>query len=189
MNNITYFRPVIVSLLFFTVLFGALYPAVCTGIIQLLFSNKAQGSLITKEGKTLGSELIAQQFTKPEYFWGRPSAAGYNAAASSGSNLGPANPALLDAVKKRVEALKNADPDNKKAVPVDLVTASGSGLDPHISLKAAEYQVERVARTRGIPTAEVAKRVKQYTEGRQFGIFGEPRVNVLKLNLALDGMK
>lgn len=186
MNNITYFRPVIISLLFFTVLFGAIYPAVCTGIIQLVFQGKAQGSLVTKEGKTIGSELIAQQFTAPEYFWSRPSAAGYNAAASSGSNLGPSNPALLDAVKKRIEALKAVDPDNSKSVPVDLLTASGSGLDPHISLAAAEYQIARIAKARGIATAEVVKLVKQYTEGRQFGILGEPRVNVLKLNLALD---
>jgi K+-transporting ATPase ATPase C chain len=184
-----YIRPVVVSLLLFTVIFGVAYPTLSTGIIQALFPHQATGSLITANGKKLGSELIGQNFTDPKYFWGRLSATApvYNAAASSGSNLGAGNPALLDNAKKRIDALKSVDPDNSKSVPVDLVTASGSGIDPHISPAAAEYQLARVARVRDMPASEVAKLVTRYTEGRQFGILGEPRVNVLKLNLALDG--
>jgi K+-transporting ATPase ATPase C chain len=160
-----------------------------TGISQLTMSGKANGSLIVKEGKSIGSSLIGQSFSDPKYFWGRPSATGpvpNNAAASSGSNLGPTNPALIDAVKARVQALRDADPGNQQTVPVDLVTASASGLDPHISPAAAEYQLARVARVRNLNADVVHKLVAEYTEGRQFGILGEPRVNVLELNLALD---
>lgn len=184
-------RPTIAFVLMWTVIFGFAYPSLCTALVQAIFPGQAQGSLIIgKDGKPLGSALIGQQFTKPEYFWGRLSATGtfgYNAAASTGSNLGPTNAALMDAVKARVEALKTADPANTSPIPVDLVTASGSGLDPHISPAAAEYQVARVARARGLPDAQVRTLVDQYTEGRQLGVLGEPGINVLKLNLALDG--
>jgi K+-transporting ATPase ATPase C chain len=152
-------------------------------------SGKANGSLIVKDGKPVGSSLIGQSFSDPKYFWGRPSATGpmpNNASASSGSNQGPTNPALMDAVKGRVQALRDADPGNSQPVPVDLVTASASGLDPHISPAAAEYQLARVARLRILKPEVVRKLVEEHTEGRQFGIFGEPRVNVLELNLALD---
>jgi K+-transporting ATPase ATPase C chain len=153
--------------------------------------GKANGSLIVKDGKPVGSSLIGQSFSDPKYFWSRPSATGptpYNASASSGSNLGPTNPALIDAVKARVQALRDADPGNRQPVPVDLVTASASGLDPHISPAAAEYQLARVARVRNLNPVAVRKLVAEHTEGRQFGILGEPRVNVLELNLALDGI-
>ena len=172
-----------------TILTGVAYPLAVTAIAQLLFPHQANGSLISKDGKPIGSTLIGQPFDDPKYFWGRPSATApfpYNAAASSGSNLGPTNPALIETVKMRVAALKAADPGNDTPVPVDLVTASGSGLDPHISPASAEYQVRRVARARGREEAFVRTLVSQHTEGRQLGMLGERRVNVLALNLALD---
>jgi len=185
-------RPALMSLLIFTVLVGLLYPLVVTGIAQLVFPHQANGSLIVVNGKTVGSSLIGQQFTDPKYFWGRLSATGpypYNAAASSGSNLGPTNPALLDEVKGRIAALKAADPSNTQPIPVDLVTSSGSGLDPDISVAAALYQLPRVARLRGLSESALRTLVDQYTHGRQLGFLGEPRVNVLQLNLALDALK
>jgi K+-transporting ATPase ATPase C chain len=182
-------RPAFFMLLILTIITGVVYPLVVTGIAQVMFPSQANGSLIMVGGKAVGSELIGQQFDDPKYFWGRPSAAGYNAAASSGSNYGPLNPALTDMVQARIDALKAADPDNTLPVPVDLVTASGSGLDPHVSVAAALYQVSRVASARGLSEAEVTSLVEKYTEGRQFGFLGEPRVNVLNLNLALDGVR
>jgi K+-transporting ATPase ATPase C chain len=182
-------RPAVISFLLLTLLTGIAYPLLVTGISQATMSGQANGSLIVKEGKPVGSELIGQSFSDPKYFWGRPSATGpvpNNAAASSGSNLGPTNPALMDAVKARVQALRDAEPGNQQPVPVDLVTASASGLDPHISPAAAEYQLARVARVRNLTTDAVHKLVTEHTEGRQFDILGEPRVNVLELNLALD---
>jgi potassium-transporting ATPase KdpC subunit len=173
-----------------TVLTGLIYPLAVTGIGQTVFPHQAKGSLILQDGRVLGSELIGQPFADPKYFWGRPSATPpfpYNAAASSGSNLGPLNPVLLDAVKARVEALRQADPSQQGPIPIDLVTASGSGLDPHISPAAAEYQISRVAKARKLDPKMVRELVAKYTEGRQLGILSEPRVNVLKLNLALDG--
>ena len=184
-------RPAIMMLLILTVLTGVAYPLAITGTAQLLFSHQANGSLIVRDGKVIGSELIGQYFDQPKYFWGRPSATApfpYNAAASSGSNLGPTNPALIEAVHGRVAALRAADPGNENPVPVDLVTASGSGLDPHISPAAAEYQVTRVARARGFDEAKLRALVVEQTEERQFAILGERRVNVLKLNLALDAL-
>lgn len=169
-----------------TVLTGVIYPLTVTGLAQALFRDRANGSLITDNGVAIGSELIGQPFSDPRYFWGRLSAAGYDAAASSGSNYGPTNPALLEAIQARIDALGAVDPDNEEPIPVDLVTASGSGLDPHISIAAAQYQVPRVARYRDLSEDEVSALVDRFTEGRQFGILGEPRVNVLKLNLALD---
>jgi K+-transporting ATPase ATPase C chain len=183
-------RQSLLMLVAMTVLTGIAYPLLVTGAAQLLFHDAANGSIIERGGKALGSELIGQPFTDPKYFWSRPSATSPfvdNSASSGASNLGPTNPALTDAVKQRINALQAADPDNKTPVPVDLVTASGSGLDPHISPAAAQYQLARVARARGVPEAKVAEMVTGATEGRQFGILGEPRVNVLKLNLALDG--
>ena len=182
-------RPAITLLALLTIITGVIYPLTVTGLAQVLFPHQADGSLIVIDGKTYGSELIGQQFDDPKYFWGRPSAAGYNAAASSGSNLGPMNPSLEEAVQARMDALQAADPSNPLPIPVDLVTASASGLDPHISVAAALYQVSRVATARGLGEAQVTSLVEEYTEGRQFGIFGEPRVNVLMLNLALDGIK
>jgi K+-transporting ATPase ATPase C chain len=169
-----------------TVLTGVIYPLAVTGIAQALFRHQANGSLISDNGETVGSELIGQPFSDPRYFWGRLSATGYDAADSSSSNYGPTNPALLEAIQARIDALKAVDPDNQEPIPVDLVTSSGSGLDPHISIAAAQYQVPRVARYRGLSEDEVSALVDRFTEGRQFGILGEPRVNVLKLNLALD---
>jgi K+-transporting ATPase ATPase C chain len=191
------FVPAVVSLIFFTVVTGLLYPAVITGIAQAIFPYQANGSLITDdEGNVIGSELIGQQFSDPAYFWGRLSATGpvpYNAAASSGSNYGPLNPALIGPegmIQSRITALHEAEAaagvDNTQTIPVDLVTASGSGLDPHISPAAAQYQIARVAVLRGIDEAALRALVDQFTEGRTLGILGEPRVNVLRLNLALD---
>lgn len=183
------FRPALVSLAALTLITGLLYPLVITGIAQVLFPRQANGSLIIKDGKPVGSSLIGQPFDAPKYFWGRPSATSpfpYNAAASSGSNLGPTNDALIKAVQARIDALKTADPDNPLPLPVDLVTASGSGLDPHISPAAAEYQIRRIARVRGLDETDVRWLVAQHSEGRQLGVLGEPRVNVLTLNLALD---
>jgi K+-transporting ATPase ATPase C chain len=182
-------RPAFLMLLIFTIITGVVYPLVVTAIVQAVFPKQANGSLIVIGGRTYGSELIGQSFDAPKYFWGRLSAARYNAAMSSGSNYGPLNPALLGAVQARIDALRAADPDNTAPIPVDLVTASGSGLDPHISVAAAIYQVHRVATARGMTEAEVRSLVDKYTQGRQFGILGEPRVNVLLLNLALDGIQ
>jgi K+-transporting ATPase ATPase C chain len=185
----TQLRPALVALVALTLLTGLLYPLVVTGVAQVLFPRQANGSLIMSDGKPVGSSLIGQPFDAPNYFWSRPSATSpfpYNAAASSGSNLGPTNDALMKAVQARIDALKTADPDNPLPLPVDLVTASGSGLDPHISPAAAEYQIRRIARVRGLDETVVRRLVAQHTEGRQLGVLGEPRVNVLTLNLALD---
>jgi K+-transporting ATPase ATPase C chain len=184
-------RPALTMLAILTILTGLVYPLVVTGIAQLLFPHQASGSLIVRDGKLVGSELIGQPFDAPGYFWSRPSATApfpYNAAASSGSNLGPTNPALIQAVTARIAALRAEDPDNPSPIPVDLVTASGSGLDPHISPAAADYQARRVARARGMDERIVRRLVAEHTEGRQFGLLGEPRVNVLQLNLALDAV-
>ena len=188
----TLIRPALTLFILLSLITGLIYPLLVTGIGQALFPKQAAGSLIERDGKRVGSRLIGQNFTDPKYFWGRPSATGpypNNAAASSGSNLGPLNPALKEAVESRVKALRAADPGNAQPVPVDLVTASASGLDPHISPAAAEYQVARVARARGLAPETVRNLVVQQTEDRQWGIFGEPRVNVLELNLALDGLR
>jgi len=182
----------IIFLALFTVLTGIIYPLVVTGIAQTAFHHQANGSLINENGKDIGSELIGQPFSDPRYFWGRLSATAsfqYNAAASSGSNYGPLNPALTEAIQARIDALKAVDPANNQPIPVDLVTSSASGLDPDISVAAARYQVPRVARYRGLAEEQVYSLVNRFTEGRQFGILGEPRVNVLKLNLALDELK
>jgi len=185
-------RPAIVSFILFTALTGILYPLFVTGIAQTLFHKQAEGSLIVSgDGKILGSSLIGQNFDDPKYFWGRISATSpaYNASSSSGSNLGPSNSALLDEVKARIAALKAADPKNNDQIPVDLVTSSGSGLDPHISQAAADYQLVRVARDRGVTQGEVQQIIDQNTQGRFLGLLGEPVVNVLQLNLALDQYK
>lgn len=177
------------QLLVFAVITGVIYPVAVTVIAQVVLNHAANGSIIEKDGKKLGSELIGQPFDDAKYFWSRPSATApypYNSVASSGANQGPTNPALIDAVRDRVAILKAADPDNTASVPVDLVTASGSGLDPHISPAAALYQVARVARARQLSNAEVEKLVERFTEAPTFGILGQARVNVLKLNLALD---
>lgn len=182
-------RPAIVSFLVLTVVTGVVYPLAVTAVAQVAFPSQANGSLIVKDGKAVGSALIGQPFDDPKYFWGRLSATSpfpYNAAASSGSNLGPTNKALTDEVQARIDALKAADPGNIQPIPVDLVTSSGSGLDPDISPAAAEYQLNRVARARGMDPDKVRALAAQYTQGRQFFILGEPRVNVLQLNLALD---
>lgn len=189
---ISQLRPALFMLLIFTIITGVIYPLMVTGIAQVAFPYQANGSLITIDGKMYGSELIGQQFDALKYFWGRPSATSpkpYNAASSSGSNLGPTNPVLISAVSVRVQALHGADPDNTLPIPVDLVTSSASGLDPHISVASALYQVHRVASARGLNEAEVASLVEKYTEDRQFGFLGEPRVNVLLLNLALDRLQ
>jgi K+-transporting ATPase ATPase C chain len=189
MNNII--RPVLVLSVALTLVTGVAYPLVVTGAAQALFPMQAGGSLIEVNGKPVGSALIGQNFSDPKYFWGRPSATGpmpYNASASGGSNLGPLNPALVDAVKGRVEALRAADPGNKAPVPVDLVTASASGLDPHISPAAARYQAARVARVRGLSEEKVQSLVEQHTQAPLLGLLGEPRVNVLQLNLALQAL-
>jgi K+-transporting ATPase ATPase C chain len=186
---ITQIRPTIVIFLALTVVTGMIYPAIVTEIAQVGFSHRANGSVIDANGKAVGSELIGQTFTSPGYFWSRPSATSpvpYNSGASSGSNLGPTNPALHDAVRDRVAALRAADPGNTQPVPVDLVTASGSGLDPHIGPAAAAYQVGRVARARGMTESRVKEIVAEATEPAAWGLLGEPRVNVLRLNLSLD---
>jgi len=195
----TQLRPAITIFALLTIITGVIYPLVVTGIAQIAFPHLANGSLImTEDGEAVGSELIGQQFDDPSYFWGRISATGafaYNAfnaeslAGSSGSNYGPLNPALTNMVQACIDALKAVDPDNTLPIPVDLVTASGSGLDPHISVAAALYQVQRVATARRLDEAQVQALVEKYTEGRQFGFLGEPRVNVLLLNLALDGLQ
>jgi K+-transporting ATPase ATPase C chain len=183
-------RQSIVMLLLMTFITGIAYPLAATGLAQLIFPQQANGSLIEKDGKPIGSALIGQSFTDAKYFWGRPSATSpnpNNAASSSGSNTGPTNPALIDTIKQRIDALHAVDPTNKAPVPVDLITASASGLDPEISPAAAQYQVARVAQVRKLSVSQVQALVDQYTSGRTLGILGEPRVNVLKLNLALDG--
>jgi K+-transporting ATPase ATPase C chain len=186
-------KSAVIFLAIFTIVTGVIYPLIVTGIAQVAFHHQANGSLIeSKDGKYLGSELIGQPFDDPGYFWGRPSATTpfpYNAASSSGSNYGPLNPVLLDGIQKRIKALKAADPDNTRPVPVDLVTYSASGLDPHISIAAALYQVPRVARQRGLSETQVLALVTSFSQGRQLGILGEPRVNVLLLNHALDQIK
>jgi potassium-transporting ATPase KdpC subunit len=174
-----------------SVLTGVVYPLVTWGIAQGAFPSTANGSLIVQNGKAVGSALIGQPFDDPKYFWSRPSATSpqpYNGAASSGSNQGPRNPALADAVKDRIKALRGADPGNTTAVPADLVTASASGLDPDISIAAADFQVARVAKARGMPVEAVRGLVDKFAQGRTFGILGEPRINVVRLNLALDGV-
>ena len=182
-------RPAIVVLVLLSAITGLAYPALVTVVAQGVFPTQANGSLIVRNGKVMGSRLIGQPFDDPKYFWGRPSATGpfpYNGAASSGSNLGPTNLDLTTAVVQRVETLRAADPGNTASVPVDLVTASGSGLDPHISPAGALYQIGRVARARNVDQASVRRLVEQHTEGRPLGLLGEPRINVLALNLALD---
>ena len=179
-------------LLYMTVITGLIYPVVVTAVAQAFLSKPANGSFIVKDGKPVGSALIGQPFSNPKYFWSRPSATGpypYNAGASSGSNQGPINPALTDAVAARIKALRDADPGHTAPVPVDLVTASGSGLDPDISPASAYYQAERIARVRKLDLSRVRTLIAEHTEDRQFWILGEPRVNVLNLNLALDQLR
>jgi len=184
------FRPALLSLVLLTILTGAIYPAVVTGLAQLAFRHQAEGSLIRESGKPLGSELIGQPFDDSKYFWSRPSATSpaYNGAASGASNLGPMNPALTNSIKDRVAALRATDPSATGPVPIDLVTTSASGLDPHITPAAAAYQVNRVAQARSLSAHRIRDLVAQYTEGRQLGFLGEARVNVLRLNLALDSL-
>ena len=191
-STLSMLRPALVLFLLLTVLTGFLYPLLIAGLVQLLFAPQATGSIIMRDGHAVGSRLIGQNFSDARYFWGRPSATTprpYNGAASTGSNQGPLNPALLDAIKARVAALRAADPGNDAPVPVDLVTASGSGLDPEISVAAANYQAARVARARGLSPARLQGLIAQHTAGRLLGVLGEPRVNVLELNLALDAPK
>ena len=185
----TQLRPALTLFVVLSLITGLAYPLAVTGMAQVLFPRQANGSLVMKDGKPVGSELIGQAFSDPRHFWSRPSATTpkpYDAANSGGSNLAPTAPALVDAVKARIQALRVADPGNTAPVPVDLVTASASGLDPHISRAAADYQLARVARVRGLPVEQVRALVEQHTEGRWLGFIGEPRVNVLALNLALD---
>ena len=185
-------RPAVSVFALLTLVTGLAYPYAVNGLAQATFPAEAAGSLIVRDGKLVGSSLVGQNFTDPGHFWGRPSATGpqpYNGAASGGSNQGPLNPALADAVKARIEALRVADPDNTAPIPVDLVTASGSGLDPHLSPAAAEYQVARVARARGLDPEDVRALVAQHRSEPQFGLFGDARVNVLTLNLALDALR
>jgi K+-transporting ATPase ATPase C chain len=182
-------RPAVSVFVALTVITGVVYPLAVTGVAKLAFPDQAAGSLIVKDGKAIGSSLIGQSFTDPKYFWGRPSATSpmaNNAANSGGTNAGPLNPALVDAVKGRVEALRAADPGNTAPVPVDLVTTSASGFDPHISVAGAQYQAARVARVRGLTPDAVKAMIARHTEGRLFGVIGEPRVHVLDLNLELD---
>jgi K+-transporting ATPase ATPase C chain len=182
-------RPALIVFALLTLVTGVAYPLVTTLIGRLAFPSQTTGSVIERDGQAVGSRLLGQPFSSPQYFWSRPSATApmqYNGGASSGSNQGPLSPALAEAVEARVAALRAADPGNTAPVPVDLVTASGSGLDPHISIAAAEYQVARVARARSLPATEVVTLIREHTEGRTFGVLGEPRVNVLELNLALD---
>lgn len=185
-----YLRPALVTFVLLSAVLGLIYPMAVTGISRVFFPEKAAGSLIhDKDGKLLGSELVGQNFSSPQYFWGRPSATGpmaNNASGSAGSNQGPLNPALADAVKARQEALRAADPQNRAPIPVDLLTASASGLDPHISLAAARYQAPRVARERQLPLKAVMRLIETHIEERDLAVLGERRVNVLKLNLALD---
>jgi K+-transporting ATPase ATPase C chain len=187
---LNYFKPAAMLLLLLTVLTGVIYPLLVTAFAQLFYADKANGSLIhDTKGQAVGSALIGQSFNQPQYFWGRASATSpypYNAVASSGSNLSPTNPALIDAVNARVKALQAADPANKASIPVDLVTASGSGLDPNISPAAAQYQIKRIAKARNMDENKLRELVNAHTESRQWLVFGEPRVNVLQLNLALD---
>ena len=182
-------RPAVSLLIVMTLILGIVYPLAITGISKLAFRGEAEGSLVEKGGILIGSTLIGQSFSDPKYFWGRPSATSpqpYNGLASSGSNLGPLSPALLDQVKANQKSLHDADPDNQEAIPVDLVTASGSGLDPEISVAAARYQAARVARARNVPLSQVDELIKAHQQARLFGFIGEERVNVLTLNLALD---
>ncbi len=190
MNSV--FRPAFVLFALLTLVTGVAYPLVVTGVAKAAFADQAAGSLVTRDGKVVGSALIGQTFADPKNFWGRPSATSpmsTNAGSSSGSNQGPTNPALVDAVKGRIAALRAANPGNTMPVPVDLVTASASGLDPEISIAAAEYQVTRVAAARQLPVAKVAALVETQSQGRVLGFLGEPRVNVLALNLALDKLQ
>jgi K+-transporting ATPase ATPase C chain len=185
-------RPAVSLFVVLTVVTGVLYPLAVTGVAKAAFPQQAAGSLIVQNGKTVGSSLIGQNFSDPKYFWGRPSATSpmaYNGQGSAGSNLGPLNPALADAIKGRVDALRAADPGNKAAVPVDLVTTSASGLDPEISVAAAQYQAARIARLRGLPSTTIEDIITRHTEGRLFGLLGEPRVNVLDMNLELQRIK
>ncbi len=181
-------RKVLIIFGLLTLVTGVAYPLLITVIAQITMPHQANGSLIQRDGKTVGSKLIGQTFDDPKYFWSRPSATGpsYNGAASTGSNFGPTNPAQIEAVKGRVDAVRKANPNQSRPIPIDLVTASGSGLDPHISPAAADFQVARVAKARGKPEGSIRQLVKQYTEERTLGILGEPRVNVLTLNLILD---
>lgn len=190
-TEVPLWRPALTLFVVLSLVTGLAYPLVVTGVAQSIFPSQANGSLIVHDGKTVGSALIGQTFADPGHFWSRPSATGpmpYNAGNSGGSNLSPTAPALVDAVKARVEALRAADPGNTKPVPVDLVTTSASGLDPHVSRAAADYQVARVARVRGLPVEKVQALVELHTEGRWLGFVGEPRVHVLRLNLALDAL-
>lgn len=185
-------RPALCFFTMLTLATGVAYPLLVTGAAQAAFPAQAAGSLIVREGQPVGSALIGQNFSDPAHFWGRPSATGpmpYNGAASGGSNLGPLNPALAEVVQARAQALRAADPGNTAPVPIDLVTASASGLDPHISPAAARYQSERVARARGLAPARVAALVEEHTESPLLGVLGEPRVNVLRLNLALQALR